>query len=406
MTGVALHPQLDPPAFGRELDRVCEKVPHDLLQTRRVAENLFWYLAEIGDERDALGLGRRAHRVERGFERRDEINRTRLDPQLTRDDARRIEQIFDDLELRLRAALDDGGNVIDGFPVCRAGAQHPRVAENSVQGRAQFMRDHRQEFVLRAVGGFGGRARDLLPRQLFALRLSLLALGDVALNEGIELPASDFYFRDSSLDRKLRAVRAERDERSHRPARAAGFAETADEFGVRAPKTFRDEAVERLPQSFRSRAAEHPLRRLVEKDDALFLINGDNRVHRRGDDAIQPLLAFEQRPLGLLLIINVGVGAEPLDDLAARILERYGSRLEPAVHSVNSANAVLDIERLAGRHSPIPVRKQRLTIVRVNLPQPVEAELLRFGDAGVSDKLRVDVITSSVGATGPDKLWQ
>src|SRR5262249_752581 len=194
-----------------------------------------------------------------------------------------------------------------------------------------FMRNHRQEFVLRAVGGFGGRPRDLLARQLLALRLSLLALGDVALNEGIKLPASDFDFRDRSLDRKLRAVRAKRDERSHRPARAAGFAEAADEFGVRVAKAFRDEAVERLPQGFGGRAAEHPLRRLVEKDDALVFINSDNRVHRRGDDAIQPLLAFEQRPLGLLLIINVGVGAEPLDDLAARIPERYGSRLEPAI---------------------------------------------------------------------------
>src|SRR5262245_14542713 len=41
------------------------------------------------------------------------------------------------------------------------------------------MRDHRQEFVLRAVGGFGGRARDLLLRKLLALRFSALALCDV-----------------------------------------------------------------------------------------------------------------------------------------------------------------------------------------------------------------------------------
>ena len=113
MIGGALHPQLDAPAFGRELDRVREQVPHDLLQSRRVAEHLFRQVAEIGDKRDALRLGRRAHRVERGFERRHEINRLRLDPQLARDDARRIEQVFDDLKLRLRAALDDGSDVVD-----------------------------------------------------------------------------------------------------------------------------------------------------------------------------------------------------------------------------------------------------------------------------------------------------
>src|SRR5262245_22300917 len=139
MTGVALHPQLDPPAFGRELDGVREKVPHDLLQTRRVAENLFWYLAEIGDERDALRLGRRAHRVERGFKRRDQINQTRLDPQLARDDPGRIEQVFDDLKLRLCAALDDAGNFTEILSVPRAKAQHPRVAEDGGQRRAEFV---------------------------------------------------------------------------------------------------------------------------------------------------------------------------------------------------------------------------------------------------------------------------
>src|SRR5262245_14337827 len=106
------------------------------------------------------------------------------------------------------------------------------------------------------------------------------------------------------------------------------------------------------------------------------------------------------------MVINIRIGAEPLDDLAVRIPERHGSRLEPAVHSVIAANAVLDVVSFAGRHSPTPGRKQRLTVVGVNLLQPVEAELLSFGDAGVSDKLRVDVITSSVCATGPDMLRQ
>src|SRR6266511_1183477 len=82
----------------------------------------------IGDERDAFRLGSRARRVERGFEHRNEVCRPRLDPQLARDDTRRIEPVFDDLELRLRVALDDGNDVVDGFSVHRAGAQHSRVA--------------------------------------------------------------------------------------------------------------------------------------------------------------------------------------------------------------------------------------------------------------------------------------
>src|SRR5262249_28038115 len=160
------------------------QIPDDLLQARRVTERLFRRRAEIGDERDPLRLSRRAHRVERGFEYRNEVNQLRLDPQLARDDARRIEQVFDNLKLRLCATLDDGSDVIDGVSVRRAGAQHPRVTEDGVQWRAQFVRDHRQEFVLRATGGFGGCARGLLLRQLFALRFSLLALGNVAEDDG------------------------------------------------------------------------------------------------------------------------------------------------------------------------------------------------------------------------------
>src|SRR5262245_31516613 len=246
--------------------------------------------------------------------------------------------------------------------------------------------------------------RGLLPPPLFALRFSLPAFCNVAEDDGEKLPASDFDFRDRSLDRKLRAVRAQRRERG-KPLHPAGFAEAEERVVMRDAEALRDEAVERLSHGFGARAAEHPLRRFVEKDDTMFFINGDNRVHRRGDDAIQPLLAFERRPLGLLLIINVRVGAEPLDDLAARIPERRGSRLEPAIHAVIAAEALLDIERLAGRHSLIPSRDGWLAVVGVNLLQPVEAELLGFGDAGVRDKLRADVITSSVGATGPDKLW-
>src|SRR5262249_6098444 len=171
-------------------------------------------------------------------------------------------------------------------------------------------------------------------------------------------------------------------------------------------EAFRDEAVDRLAHGFGGRAAKHLLRRRVEKDDALVFIHGDDRVHRCGDNARQPLLAFAQRLLGLFLVINVRIGTEPLDDLAVRISQRPGSRLEPTVHAVIAADAVLDIETLAGRHSLLPGCNQWLTVVGVNLPQPVKAELLGFRDAGVSDILRADVVTSSVGPASPDELRQ
>ena len=72
---------------------------------------------------------------------------------------------------------------------------------------------------------------------------------------------------------------------------------------MRAAEAFRDEAVERLPQGFGGRAAEHPLRRLVEKDNALVFIHGDDRVHRRRDNARQSLLALAQRLSACLLSV-------------------------------------------------------------------------------------------------------
>src|SRR5262249_9602514 len=67
--GVALHPQLDPPAFGGEFDGVREQVPNYLLQAVRVATHHFGLRAEMGDQLDSFRLGRRAYGAERGFYR-------------------------------------------------------------------------------------------------------------------------------------------------------------------------------------------------------------------------------------------------------------------------------------------------------------------------------------------------
>src|SRR5262245_19991475 len=99
-------------------------------------------------------------------------------------------------------------------------------------------------------------ARGLLPRQLFALRFSLLAFCYVAEDDGEKLTAPDFDIRDRSLDRKRRAVRAQRRavraQRGERgkPPRLAGFDEAARLVIMRDVEALRDEAVERLPHGF------------------------------------------------------------------------------------------------------------------------------------------------------------
>ena len=86
-------------APGRELDGVGEQVPDDLLQPVGVAGDR----ARLGvqDRRwsaDPLGLGRRAHGVQRGLDHRPRA-RTGLhvQAQLARDDARDVEDVRDEL---------------------------------------------------------------------------------------------------------------------------------------------------------------------------------------------------------------------------------------------------------------------------------------------------------------------
>src|SRR5262245_17921630 len=126
------------------------------------------------------------------------------------------------------------------------------------------------------------------------------------MNDGVKLPASNFDFRDRSLDRKLCAVFAQSGEwveARHRSACADSPSEGAV-FRVRAAEALRDEAVKLLAHGFDGRAAEYPLRGLVEKNDALVFIYRDDGVHCGRDDARQSFFAFAHCLLGLLLIIN------------------------------------------------------------------------------------------------------
>src|SRR5262245_44219859 len=74
---------------------------------------------------------------------------------------------------------------------------------------------------------------------------------------------------------------------------------------MRRAEALRDEAVQTLSQSLGGRAAEHPLGGRVEEHYALILIDGDDRVHRRGQDAGELGLAQSQRggDLRLMLIV-------------------------------------------------------------------------------------------------------
>src|SRR5215510_13414824 len=140
------------------------------------------------------------------------------------------------------------------------------------------------------------------------LGFETLLIADVADDGGEELVSVFVDLRNRRLDRELLAVGPQTEKRarlSHRPLRHVRFAEDADVLAMRRAEPPRDKAVQALSQGLGRRAAEHLLSRRVEKHDALILIDGNDRVHRRGKNAGELGLAQSQRggDLRLMLII-------------------------------------------------------------------------------------------------------
>src|SRR5215510_9200794 len=272
--GVALHSQFDLPAFGREFDGVREQVPDDLLQSVGVAQHHFGLRAEMGDQLDPFRLGCRTYGPERGFDSRREVGRLRFQAQPAGDDARRIEQVFDDLELRLRVAFDNGRGLRDELAVARAGTQQARVAEDDVQRRSQLVRDHGQKFVFGAVGGFRhgahalgfGARGPLLFVKPFAFGLGPLTLGDVRdAHQRAGGVAGRGRIADGDDD--VQTVPAERLEDRLRSEGAATFGECDQVFGEDLRRLRREGLADRRDQFVLIARAEHPQRLAIDVYD-------------------------------------------------------------------------------------------------------------------------------------------
>ena len=68
---------------------------------------------------------------------------------------------------------------------------------------------------------------------------------------------------------------------SHRARGGPGTRELADVAGVRPPEPLRQQQVERLPEDLLGAPTECRLRHPVEQDDAVFVVDRDDGVHRR-----------------------------------------------------------------------------------------------------------------------------
>jgi hypothetical protein len=132
---------------------------------------------EIGHDLDPLRVGRRARRVDGGADDGGEVHGRVVDADLARDDARDVEDVLDELSLRLRVPVDDLEPLGEPPGVGLASAEQPRPAEDGLEGRSELVRDRGQELVFQAVQPLGVAARLLLPREQHgALLLGLLPL--------------------------------------------------------------------------------------------------------------------------------------------------------------------------------------------------------------------------------------
>ena len=138
----------------RELDGVRHHVPDRLLQAVGVGVDDGSGLVEVRANRNPFGRRARLDDVDGRLDDVLDVDGRDVEPQLAADDARHVEQVLHQPELRRRVPLDDLERVIAGFHFGLR-AQDPRPAQHGVQRRPDLVRQRRQKFVLQLGGVLG-----------------------------------------------------------------------------------------------------------------------------------------------------------------------------------------------------------------------------------------------------------
>ncbi len=111
---------IDTAARRRELDGVREQVPDDLPQPVRIAGEGAHRCIDVAFDDDPLAVGRRHDGPDGVFDDLLDVHGLHLEARLPRDDARHVEDVFDDLRERAGIPLHH----FDG--VCGALGRRPR----------------------------------------------------------------------------------------------------------------------------------------------------------------------------------------------------------------------------------------------------------------------------------------
>src|SRR5208337_4421272 len=116
-------------------------------------------------------------------------------------------------------------------------------------------------------------------------------------------------------------------------------------------------------------------------------------------------IGVPERLLCLLLVLDVGTGAEPLHDVVLVIANRRPPGFEPVVFAVKSANSILQVVGSAVLDGLPPSRECPLLIVGMyDQTKPLQSELLRFGNTRVLHPLLAQKVTLAIGEADKEEL--
>src|ERR1700722_16906497 len=109
----------------------------------------------------------------------------------------------------------------------------------------------------------------------------------------------------------------------------------------------------------------------------------------------EDFILAREHGIGFFTLINLGVGAKPLNDGTAFILERNGTNEKPAILSVKTPKASLRIKGCSGHSDERPIFNKGAYIVDVDRVAPTPTARRFLGKTGIIKALLVaeDVVT-------------
>src|SRR5262249_31764416 len=124
------------PPSGVNLIAFCNRFQTTCRSRAASQSNCFGALPNRAVRSIRLAYAGRAPSLACPFQHQPQVSRREFEFELAADDARRVEQVFDQLLLHSCVAIDDLAVARDHRRVMRFGARHPHVAENGVERRA------------------------------------------------------------------------------------------------------------------------------------------------------------------------------------------------------------------------------------------------------------------------------